>query len=257
MQLISEQQKFVLITIPKNACVTLNYWFDYLEHGNADELEKIEIRPKGNIHKRCRRLYTNKPIKEEYLKFAVLRNPWIRVASAFFEKIVDKQWLSSLQIKCIGDFIHFLQLIDVDHQRCNQHWKSQYTFFPKLKIDKFLKVENLKNDFNTMVEMIGIQSIQLPNWKKSAAREANYRGLYSVNEAKIVNDIYSKDVELGNYTCPDYMIDPQKTTPLTPSLSFKLRVYVDDYAKGRRNVKRVRKIFRKVLLFNKSIKPAR
>lgn len=223
MQLISNQHGFVLITIPKNACVTLRYWFDYLERGRLHEYEQLLTRPPGNIHADCIESYSSRSAEKGYLKFAVIRNPWLRLASGYFDKIVSANWLPYLHFQQMADFISFLCSIDVSSVACDEHWRGQHTFYQGLKIDKFLKVESLGEDFKVMNTLIGLRPVALPNWKESKARVSQYHGLYGPQEARIIGDLYSADVRTGGYTCPEHMVDPNKRFRRKPALHFKLR----------------------------------
>lgn len=223
MKLISNQHGFVLITIPKNACVTLKYWFDHLERGRLLEYEQLVTRPTGNIHAYSIENYIYRPVEESYLKFAVIRNPWVRLASCYFDKIVSERWLDYLHLHCMADFISYLCSIDLNSDACEQHWRSQHTFYQDVKIDKFLKVESLAEDFAAMNTLIGVRPVALPNWKANKGRVDQYHRLYSPQEARIVGDLYANDVRIGGYACPEQMIDPNKPFRRKPPLYFKLR----------------------------------
>ena len=92
-----------------------------------------------------------------------------------------------------------------------------------VKIDKFLKVESLAEDFAAMNTLIGVRPVALPNWKANKGRVDQYHRLYSPQEARIVGDLYANDVRIGGYACPEQMIDPNKPFRRKPPLYFKLR----------------------------------
>lgn len=227
MILVSHQHRFALVTIPKNACETFRFWFDHLERGvpltakGSDDARDIDI------HKLCRRLYAGRPIGDDYGHFAVLRNPWTRVASAYFDLIVKRGWYGGVKIGQIGDFITFLETQDVEAALCDQHWRAQHTFIGMLPIHHYLKVENLQADFDGMTKSLGLPNQELPNWKKSKARSAKYRGLYCPREAERIGVLYRRDAELGGYNCLTEMIDSAKTST-SPSSAWitRARLYL-------------------------------
>lgn len=219
MHLVSHQHELVLITIPKNACVTMRYLFHYLEQGRLEEFEALESRPPGNIHVECRRLYGDRVPGPGYQVYAVLRNPWSRVASAHADKVARAGWLRSAGVRSLSDFVRFLELAGVERPSCDQHWRAQHTFFGGLG-PIFLRSDRLQEGADAMLAKIGQPAIRLPNWK--AGVTAPHKGRFSPAEAAVIGRLYARDVDLDDYRCPEHLIDEDKRET-APRSMFDLR----------------------------------
>ncbi len=123
MILVSRRHRFALVTVPKNACTTLRFWFDAVERGEPGELERVSGLPRTDIHKLCQRLYLGRAVPPGTPCFAVLRNPWTRAASAYFDLIVRRGWFRGVGIRSFGQFLAFLELQNVETELCDQHFR--------------------------------------------------------------------------------------------------------------------------------------
>lgn len=219
MHLVSHQHEFVLVTIPKNACVTMRYLFHYLEQGRLEEFEALESRPPGNIHVECRRLYGDRAPGPHYKVWTVLRNPWSRVVSAHADKVARAGWLSWARVSTLSEFVRFLETAEVESSSCDQHWRAQHTFLDGADAT-ILRVERLQEGVDAMLEEIGLPPIRLPNWK--AGLTSPRKEHLSPGEAEVIGRLYARDVALSGAACPDRLIDPLKPEP-SFSRRFELR----------------------------------
>jgi hypothetical protein len=116
---LSEKYKLLYISTPKVACTSLKWWFADLE-GYAEILSKVtdsrESGPDMVVHDSFRHVAPGvaglgpdqlaKPlVSDEYFRFAVVRNPYKRIFSAWQSKLLLREPIQSkAYAKC--DFFH-------------------------------------------------------------------------------------------------------------------------------------------------------
>jgi hypothetical protein len=65
-------------------------------------------------------------------------------------------------------------------------------------VDKILKFENLNDDFVKMTKFLGLKNISLP--KINTTKKVDYRDYYNDSTKKIIEDWFSEDIRLFNYS---------------------------------------------------------
>lgn len=223
MRLVSHRHAFVLVTIPKNACVTLRYLFHYLEQGRLDEFAALESRPAGNIHIECRDLYGDRVPGPHYRIWAVLRNPWSRVVSAHADKVARSGWLRSAGVRSLSEFVRFLRFADVESPSCDQHWRAQHTFLGGGRAT-LLRTEALQEGVDRMLGDLGLEPVALPNWKAGVA--ARRKESLSPAEVEQIGKLYARDVELTGASCPDHLVDAdEESASFSRGLDLRCRAH--------------------------------
>ncbi len=213
MILVSHTYRFALVTLPKCACSTMRLWFHCLE---TDRLEDFRVETKGpGFHRTISRLYDGRMPRAGYRHFCVIRNPWTRLISAYGHKASRNATLQRIGVHSFSGFLRFVAAQNVDSHSCNPHWRTQASYFRGMHIDRFLKVESLQADFNAMLETIGLE----PNAKLPVLNRARPQSgpdsqpvVLCPEEAELIGRLYAEDVSLGDYHCPDEVVDPQKPT---------------------------------------------
>uniref|UniRef100_A0A6C0CTS6 Sulfotransferase domain-containing protein n=1 Tax=viral metagenome TaxID=1070528 RepID=A0A6C0CTS6_9ZZZZ len=168
---------------------------------------------KTQFFKRCK-YFKHKPItqiknhKSDYkYSFAVTRNPYDRVVSAFHylknggepNNAGDLQRQKKLlKYKAFSDFVKDLHLFIHD-----THFRPQYTFVcdknDRILVDCILENETLERDIIKLYEKEGLPVENIP--KVNTSKHDNYSKYYDdVNIKNKVYQIYKKDFELFNYT---------------------------------------------------------
>ena len=160
----------------------------------------------------------------DYFKFAFVRNPFDRLVSCYFNKIIfyrdqlkkDPNWknptmrngifygLAKFGIFKAGmSFEDFVRAVaKIPDAWADRHFISQYTFltdesgtiFP----DFIGKLENANKDFVYVLDKLGKTDILMPHFKKSFEKKS-YREYYTPELIRIVQKRYSKDLEMFGY----------------------------------------------------------
>ena len=156
---------------------------------------------------------------DRYFKFAFVRNPWDRFASAFhylwrrraappdfedhrwarhhladignFEEFVYKMMRERSFRSVVCKYIHFIP---------QEMWISCPTYRGrKIVVDFVGKYENLEKDFISICERIGINA-NLEWHRKGDIR--NYCKMYDAKMIDFVSDIYGRDIQQFGYESP-------------------------------------------------------
>ncbi|WP_052746067.1 sulfotransferase family 2 domain-containing protein [Sulfurovum lithotrophicum] len=146
----------------------------------------------------------------DYFKFSFVRNPYDRLASAFFflknggRNEFDKKW-SEENLSAIEDFTHFIQNLqnEVFREKVLKwtHFIPQYKYVCDQKgeiiVDYIGKFETLHNDFSHVADTLGIP-VHLSHQNKTSNKK-DYRTLYTEDMQETVYRLYQKDFELFDY----------------------------------------------------------
>lgn len=154
------------------------------------------------------------PIKhyQNYFKFAFVRNPWDRLISCWWNKIVagnkfkfDEPTLSKLK-----KFEYFVDYIsDMDIENCNVHYRLQSSLIDLNNVDYIGRMERFEKDLLFIFDKLGITERHIETHNKSINRDS-YPIYYSDKLAAKVENIYRKDIQIFNYQFTD---EPLLTRP--------------------------------------------
>lgn len=138
---------------------------------------------------------------KEYTKFCVVRNPWTKTASDYFWRTKKLEKPPSFR-----DYVtalvtgHSLGGIIPDN---HDNWDT-YTIDDTVNVDKFIKFENLEEDFRDVMSSFGLDwQGSLTNAKKNKKNKAgsnlNYKDLYTPDMVEKIRDLYGKEIDLFYY----------------------------------------------------------
>lgn len=135
---------------------------------------------------------------KKHFKFAFVRNPWDRVVSCYFNKVLTKKAPDFKE--CFGKgFDYFVDFIDkLDVSRANSHLKLQTRLIPVKECDFIGKLENFTHDFQYVCDMIGIQCDIIPH--KHKTDHVHYSTYYTFRTKKIIAKKYKEDIEAFGFT---------------------------------------------------------
>lgn len=147
--------------------------------------------------------------KKNFKSFSFVRNPWDRVVSAFNYlnqggcSEVDKIDYEKYLAKFNGNFKKFVKEgLTKDKKILNQiHFVPQYKWLCDKKhnilVDFLGKYENLKKDFNKIIDLFDLPKISLE--KTNSSKHLSYKKYYDKDIIGIIEKIYKKDIEIFNY----------------------------------------------------------
>ena len=231
--LVFEKHKCMFTPICK---VGTNSFFNYwggIMYGEEDSMIKKVKEGAGGGHptklrhrvKRDFNVEWDPSVREsvaDYYKFAFVRNPWVRAASAFRELIRrypfgqavadEEAGLTYYEIYDLMDghvdfenFINFVVNRERDHANViNGHWRTQVATLcmhhkeGAMEYDFFGKLENVDDDLNKAQKRLGLKETKLSKDHETAAYD--YK-LYYKNKKIIdmVGEYYKEDIEKFGY----------------------------------------------------------
>jgi len=188
-----DKAQAIFVHIPKCAGISLNKaLFNSIGGGHTTLEQYINVFPP--------RLFC------KYFKFTFVRNPWDRVASAYFflqtggmnpwDKEFYEQELA--QYASFEDFV--LNWLKPENLFKHHHFTPQYHYlfdqYKKVSVDYVGYVESIDEDFAYISKRMGVNASLAKN---NAVHRADYRNLYSPEMIEKVREVYQQDIELLNY----------------------------------------------------------
>jgi hypothetical protein len=230
-------QKKIFIHIPKNAGSTIqsaealqgkivnispeiqrddNYAKEVLDHVAffpISDNEQESIPADEILQQHCRWLDLNPAITKKYNSFAVIRNPWARVASRYFYAL--KESMSGLKVAV--DVSSFESFIGERHYWGNKPymwhsairgWYCAADYVTDLNgnlVCDMLSFENLDTE---LCEYFSLESPP-PRQNITGVGAGKYANIYTKDTIQIIADWYKKDIEMFGY---DFDTGPTKNT---------------------------------------------
>jgi hypothetical protein len=140
--------------------------------------------------------YTADELQQLY-KFAVVRNPFARVVSAYVYLRSRKQ----PPVQLADQFRAFvLTQLDEIGVSIDDHFStlSRVTHYNDKPVFDFIaKLENIKKDWQVISDKVGC-SPRLPH--RNSVKHANYREYYDADTIAVVSRLYAADLERFDYT---------------------------------------------------------
>ncbi|GAA4103166.1 sulfotransferase family protein [Zhongshania borealis] len=222
--MISDKYKCMFVHIPKVAGQSIEHFF--LNHHNLSWEERAPLileynpdptkGPERLAHLTASEFldcgYLSKSEFNNYYKFSFVRNPWARIVSEFnyrnhHKNISFKEFIT----KSLPD--------KNNYSDAYRHVMPQYNFLHddkgNLLVDFIGRFENLQDDFDFIGRQLGFNRTLLPHinsskkyslkdrlniFKNTKTEKRNhYTEYYDLETRKIVENMYSKDIETFGY----------------------------------------------------------
>jgi len=207
--MISHKHKCIFIHIPKTGGSSVeNVLWPLKSDRTIDNLWMGFVKPYYNKYQTGGLQHlTSEQIKKEvgdnifnsYYKFSIKRNPYDKAVSQF---VYMKQKRNDLRgfigMRENTSFKKYLQLIS---KTLHVQWMPQTDFLVDSKreviVDDIIRFENLNEDFQIIINQLGIQNIHLSHENKT--KRKHYTHYYDDESKKIVFNMYKQDIERFNY----------------------------------------------------------
>lgn len=114
-----------------------------------------------------------------FFNFAVVRHPEDRVVSGYVDKICgedrDEPWVREVVERGGRDgaisFNGFLDYLEsVEEERCDPHWRRQSYIFGERRMDAFVRLETLSEDFARIASRVGDAHLAVFEAKRQSCR---------------------------------------------------------------------------------------
>lgn len=203
--MISHKHRCIYVHIPKTAGKSIKALFGVPEFGHDYDAEKFHWIEEPYDHHPIRK-YEGRDWLRQYLKFAVVRNPWDRLVSAFFylnrggSNQGDRAYRDLKLEKYGGNFDAFVH--DLPHFMTDKFFRpALYWLEPSagtgVLVDHVLRYENLVHELDVIAAPLGIPQPKLEIL--NATEHPHYRDCYSGRAREIVRELYAADIAKFQY----------------------------------------------------------
>ncbi|MEM9173535.1 MAG: sulfotransferase family 2 domain-containing protein [Pseudomonadota bacterium] len=216
--MIAHKLKTIFIHIPKTAGSSIEVALDSVEKTNkgavdprTGEHNPVTTKPEKHYDAvACRNAY-GADVWNDYFKFAVVRNPWDRLHSNWWNRKNEKQpWTldfssyvrtnldPALPRRVAGLFLR--RYARPQPLRGQVEWLTSAN--GEFEIDYVIKFESLKEHFAEVKKTIGLDYEELPkilHANKHKEKRNHYSQDYDAKTREIVDRVYAADIERFEY----------------------------------------------------------
>ncbi len=144
-----------------------------------------------------------KDVFDSMFKFAFVRNPWDLQVSSFYHVKRERPHLVE-HIKSFEDFLKFKlednrpyhYILDASKE---PQWYSLTDMKGNLLVDYIGRYERLSEDFEKILNKIGVKKVKLPHKRRAKDRDRDYRKYYTDRGAELVEKYFKIDIEKFGY----------------------------------------------------------
>ena len=138
---------------------------------------------------------------KKYFKFSFIRNPWDKITSCWFDKVVannhfrfSTKKLSEMQV--FENFVNYVEQLGIDF--CDVHIRSQSKLIDLNNIDSIGKFETFHKDLSKIIRIIDLGSVVIKYENITKNRE-RYNKYYNERLIQKVAKIYYRDINIFGY----------------------------------------------------------
>jgi hypothetical protein len=184
---ISRERKFVWFRVPKVGTRTLFEVFD-----RAGVI--LDARHTPFCHYPPAR-YTS------FFKFAFVRNPWDRLVSCWYSKVVEQNHFGfsrerHLEMQSFPNFVRFVSGFDLAN--CDPHLRLQSALIDLNYVDFVGRFERFEQDLRLVLDAVGVEADAIP--KENVSK--NPRSLHEYHDEKLAREVgrlYARDIGIFGY----------------------------------------------------------
>jgi hypothetical protein len=138
---------------------------------------------------------------KKYFKFAFVRNPWDRVVSCYFNKVVTKSHppFAICYGKSFEEFVYFINSCDLT--QVDIHIQLQTKLIPLEHVDFVGRMERFSKDIKYVLKRIGMNCGEIQRY--NASKHEHYSQYYNNITRRIIADKYKADIEAFGYQFED------------------------------------------------------
>ena len=218
---ISQQFNFIYISTPKVASTSIKWWFSNIHgikksslHAKTNEQDKdLDVHHSLiKLTKNVRNITRKEFYSKKYYRFAIVRNPYTRIFSAWASKILIYDPLIFKSFLHFGSDDHKIMIkkdIAVKFEKFlkyiskNKTWDPHFTDqFGLLRPDliPYNKVFRLENK-NELIRKMGSRDLKNPFSKKSNEALISFRPEYiTAKSESIIKKLYKRDFKYFKYS---------------------------------------------------------
>ncbi len=239
---VGDRLNYVFMETPKAACSTMKWILSELENRTVEQKQVgKESNPAMVIHLRASHGIKNlmqiapkqrlKLLQENnVVRFCVVRNPYARLASAWSDKIRQKEpgyernWqlianytgTDPSQCPSFQNFVRWV-VETQNPKNCNPHWRPMANLLLPELIDytHILHTESLANDLQNILNLIAPEnnaSILLKKYRTNESLPTEWQSYYDTETASLVADFFAEDFIQFDYSLNSWQAQEQSLT---------------------------------------------
>lgn len=216
--MIAHSLKTIFVHITKTAGSSIEVALDAVEQRNAgatdpatgEHIPVVTGEEKHMNARECKALVDDQ-LWNEYFKFSVVRNPWDRFHSMWWNgRFIGKRHDMSLP-EFAAHYLHKtlsgrLTSLRDGRIRIHQRFRPQVDWLKsdngKIEMDYVCRFESIAEDFAVVSEKIGLPSADLPKVlvkNRSPDSRRHYSQDFDATTRDLIGDVYAEDIRTFNY----------------------------------------------------------
>ncbi len=177
-------------------------WFRNAKVGTRSTLAFFQNAGVNFSAEQAHRCYYPPALYQDYFRFAFVRNPWIRLVSAWRNKVVTGRLFgaSADQFGGLKTFKHFVDFCEAqDLGTCNVHIRKQSCLIDLNNVDYLGRLETYEQDLTKIAGIIGLEKQPAIPHKNASKKPKPWRDFYTDDLRDRVGELYRQDVQIFGY----------------------------------------------------------